>query len=114
MARRISTGTVVQAGVVVTAGDTFTVVTTSQTAVSGSAFFANTSAGAFTITLPAAPILNDFVVITDVAGAFEKYNLTIARNSNLIMGQAQDLIVNVLNASLTLVYSGATYGWKLV
>lgn len=113
MARRISTGTVVQAGVVISAGDTYTVVTTSQTAVSGSAFFANTSAGAFTITLPAAPILNDYVVITDVAGTFDRNNITVARNSLLIMGQAENLILNIRNASTKLVYSGATFGWKL-
>lgn len=113
MARRISTGTVVQAGVVISAGDTFTVVTTSQTAVSGSAFFANTSAGAFTITLPAAPILNDFVVINDVAGAFDRNNITVARNALLIMGQAENLILNIRHSSTKLVYSGATFGWKL-
>ena len=41
---------------------------------------ANTSGGAFTITLPGSPSANDRVVISDYGGTFDTYNLTVGRN----------------------------------
>ena len=77
-------------------------------------YFVNTSSAAVTITLPVAPLTGDSVTLIDLAGTFDTNNLTVARNGLKIMGLTENLIVSVEDAGLTLVYTGATYGWKLV
>ena len=96
------------------AGGSWSAITTATTATAGSKYFANTAAGSFILTLPASPTVNNSIRIADLAGTFNTKPLTIARNSTLIMGLAEDLIVDVKNASIELVYSGATYGWRIV
>ena len=96
------------------AGGSWSTIATATLAVAGAKYFANTATAAFTLTLPAAPATNTTVYIADLAGTFDRNSLTIARNSSLIMGLAEDLILNVKNVSVALVYSGVTYGWKLV
>ncbi len=76
-------------------------------------YFVDTSGAARTITLPASPQTGDQVSLVDLAGTFDTNNLTIGRNSLKIMGQAADLTVDVEHAGIQLVYTGATYGWKL-
>ena len=44
---------------------------------------------------------------------FDTNNLTIGRNGLLIMGLSENLIISTENASIGLVYTGVTYGWKL-
>ena len=88
-------------------------------AVSGAAehlgqYFANTSSGAFSILLPSDPADYTRIKIVDLAGTFDVNNLTVKRNGSLIMGLAEDLVLNIKNVSLTFVYSGDTYGWKIV
>ena len=87
--------------------------TSGFTAVAGEGYFCDTSGGAFTATLPASPTLGDEVTLVDYAGTFDTNNLTVGRNSENIQGSAADLTVSVERAGLTLVYSGATYGWLL-
>ena len=95
-------------------GGNFSTKTANYTAVAGDSLFCNTAAGSFTITLPATPAANDRVTIVDLAGTFNSRPLNVARNGVLLMGLAQDMSLNVVNASVTFVYSGATYGWRLV
>ena len=76
-------------------------------------YFVDTSGGAKTITLPASPQTGDQISLIDLAGTFDTNNLTIARNSLKIMGQTADMTVSTENAGIQLVYTGATYGWKL-
>jgi hypothetical protein len=95
-------------------GSVWTIKTANYTAVNNDYLFCNTSAGSFTITLPASPSVNDKVGIADLAGTFASYNLSVARNGQKIMGVAEDLALDVQNASVELTYSGATYGWRLV
>lgn len=92
----------------------FSIKTANYTAVAGDNLFCNTSGGSFTITLPASPTLNMAVKIVDLAGTFNSYPVTIARNGSVIMGLAQNMSANVVNSSITLVYSNSTYGWRLV
>ena len=87
---------------------------TTYLAVAGNRILADTSGGAFTITLPATPSVGDQVYITDTSGTFGTYNLTIGRNSTNIMGTAADYVLNVANANVSLVYAGATPGWRIM
>ena len=87
--------------------------TGTYTAVAGQGIFANTSGGAFTVTLPASPSLGNEVTIVDYAGTFDTFNLTVGRNSQPIMGTAADLTVSIERAGLTLVYVDSTQGWLL-
>ncbi len=72
-----------------------------------------TSASALTLTLPASPSLNDEIQILDASGNASTYNITVARNGNLINGNAGNLIIDNNGGWYTLLYTGATYGWKV-
>jgi len=86
----------------------WTVKSTTYTAVNGDRLIANTSAGAFTITLPATPITGAYVVITD-ANDWSANNLTVARNGSTIEGYAQDLLLNQKGVTVELIYDGVTW-----
>ena len=88
--------------------------TSNYTASAGEGVFANTTSSAFTVTLPSSPSLGDEVSIVDYAGTFDTNNLTVGRNSQPIMGAAENLTVAVERAAFSLVYSDSTNGWLLV
>lgn len=83
------------------------------TAFPGDKIFVNTSSGTVTITLPASPAVGDEVRFVDLASTFDTNNLTVARNGNKINNATSDLTVATEDAAFALVYSGATYGWKI-
>jgi hypothetical protein len=87
--------------------------TSSITVAANDRYFVDTTSGALTITLPASPLTGDQVSLLDLAGTFDTNNLTIGRNSLKIMGLTEDLVISQENAGIQLVYTGATYGWKL-
>ena len=72
-----------------------------------------TSASALTLTLPASPALNDEIQIVDASGNASTYNITVARNANKINGGENNLIIDTNGGWYTLLYTGATYGWKV-
>jgi hypothetical protein len=76
-------------------------------------YFCNTTSAAFTVTLPTAATIGDFISFIDYAGTFDTNNLTIARNGHNIQGAAADLTVATERAGFTLVYVDATQGWLL-
>jgi hypothetical protein len=76
--------------------------------------FVDTSGGAVTITLPSSPLVGDQIRVLDLASTFDTNNLTLARNGNNINGAAADLVVSTEDSAIGLVYTGATYGWKLI
>lgn len=93
----------------------FQIVTTNHAAVAGDDLFVNVSGGAVVITLPAAPLITDQpITVCHVGGAIASNNITIARNGKLIMGLAEDMIVNTTNASFELSFCNDTFGWRLV
>ena len=87
--------------------------TTTYTAAAGEGVFANTSGGAWTLTLPSSPSIGDEVSVVDYAGTFDTNNLTIGRNSKNIQGSAADLTVATERAGFTLVFTDNTQGWLL-
>jgi len=80
-------------------------------AVSGDLIMADTSAGSWTLTLPATPQSGDAVQIQDAGDSFHINNLTIARNGSTIMGLAENMLVDVQRASFTLIYNTTT--WRI-
>jgi len=97
-----------------TQGSDWLTKTGTYTAFAGDKIFVNTSSSAFTITLPASPSAGDEVRFLDLANTFDTNNLTVARNSEKIDGATSDLTVATEGAAFALVYSGSTYGWKLL
>ena len=85
--------------------------TSNYTAAAGQGIFANTTSGAFTITLPAGT-LGDEVTIVDYAGTFDSNALTVAADgSEKIFGSTDDLTVSTERAAFTLVFTDSTQGW---
>ena len=90
-------------------------------AASGGAYICNTGEiGAFTITLPANPNDNDYVLIADGYGTAKTANVTVGRNGQNIAGVAEDLVMDANYATLRLTYkttpdvTSSYIGWVLV
>ena len=90
----------------------FTAKTANYTAVSGDNILANTSAGSWTLTLPATPATGATVQIMDSIGTFGVYPLTVARNGSTIMSAAENMTLDVNGAATTFVYNGST--WRVI
>ena len=86
----------------------WTVRTSNYTAINGDRFVANTTAGSFTVTLPASPITGAYVQITD-GGNWAVNNLLINRNGSTIEGIADTLAIDIPQATVEFVYDGTTW-----
>jgi hypothetical protein len=82
--------------------------TTTYTATAPSAIIADTSGGDWTLTLPASPSTGDYVQLLDGAD-WSANNLTVARNGETIDGDAADLVMNIGNIAVDLIYDGTTW-----
>jgi len=69
---------------------------------------ADTSGGAFTVTLPASPAVGDTVVITDGAN-WATTNLTVGRNGSTIEGDAADMTMDIGGVAVQFTYDGTTW-----
>ena len=83
--------------------------TTNYAAEGGDIILANTSAAAFTVTLPLGPILGDLVTFIDTGGSFNTNPLIVARNGKAIMGLAEDMSLDIQNVSVTFIYSNGDW-----
>lgn len=86
-------------------------VTTSQSINSNDRVLVNTSGGAITLTLPAAPLVNDMVQIIDVGNVAATNKITVARNGQRIAGLLEDLTIDLNGSVTSLIFTGGTYGW---
>ena len=71
-------------------------------------------AASLTLTLPAGPVVGDEIEIIDIAGTAGTTNFTVARNNEKIQGLAENLVFNVNGKRIKLLYSGTTYGWRIM
>jgi hypothetical protein len=69
--------------------------------------------GGLTLTLPAGPAIGSVVEIVDISGTASTNFFTIARNGELIQSTAEDLIFNVNNKAMKLIYSNTAKGWRI-
>jgi hypothetical protein len=115
---KISGGTISGDTLTISGGGGISWQTTAQTsnftALVNEAYFVNTTAGAITVTLPLSPNAGEQIRFLDLASTFDTNNLTIGRNGNKIMGLTENLIVSTEDASIGLIYTGSTFGWKLI
>lgn len=89
-------------------------ISTSSNVNAGERIFAVATGGAFTLTLPGSPADGDTIQIIDVAGIFQTNNVTINRNGQKIQNLAENLVLDMNNAAVTMIFSGATYGWVFI
>jgi hypothetical protein len=87
----------------------YVVKTANYTVVDKQGVLADTSGGAFTVTLPATPAAGAQVVVADAGASWATNNLTVGRNGSTIGGLAQDLVCDITGASVQLVYDGSTW-----
>jgi len=88
--------------------------TANYTAVANDGVLTNTTAGAFTVTLPASPANGAQVIVADAAGTWGTNNLTVGRNGNNIADLAQDLVCDISGTSVQFVYnSSGTASWEV-
>jgi hypothetical protein len=92
----------------------YEVVSSARTLEAADLIAADTSGGAFTLTLPANPSNGDAADIFDFSDTFDTNNLTIARNGQRIESLEENLVCNVEGAYFTLIYTGATRGWQVL
>jgi hypothetical protein len=76
----------------------------------------DSSGGSFTITLPVSTslLVNDTIQFIDVTSSLGTNSVTVDRNGALIQGQSDNLTLDVNGATITLMYSGQTYGWIVI
>tara|TARA_R110000796_G_scaffold121605_3_gene235896 strand:+ start:553 stop:1248 length:696 start_codon:yes stop_codon:yes gene_type:complete len=91
---------------------TWRAITASETVQGGALILADTSGGAFTVTLPASPSAGDTVQIVDKGFNFNNANLTVGRNSKNIRNTSSDVVLSTAGTGINLVYTGDnTTGW---
>jgi hypothetical protein len=96
------------------AQQSWVVSTANVAAANGDGLLLDVSGGAFTVTLPAAPSVGDYVAFAHAAGDLSTNKVTVDRNSENILGQASNLEIDSDNlANFQLVYAGATAGWRI-
>jgi hypothetical protein len=86
---------------------TVNVISTNTTAVASRTYVFTAS---LTLTLPASPTAGDWVAFSNRSGTLTP---VIARNGQNIMGLAENMTIDSLNAGMTLTFTDATRGWVL-
>jgi hypothetical protein len=74
------------------------------------AYNADSTSAAFTLTMPASPTTDDWVIIRDVGRNTGTNNITLNRNGSNFYGAAEDYLMDVSGETVMFVYD-ATKGW---
>jgi hypothetical protein len=98
-------------------GVSYTAVKTANyTAANNEGVLTNTTGGAFTVTLPTSPSVGNIVLVIDSLSQWGTNNLTVDPTALIkIAGNTagDTLVCDITGATVTLVYTGATYGWNV-
>ncbi|WP_420588188.1 hypothetical protein [Bacterioplanoides sp.] len=84
------------------------------TAMAGQKILLDSSAGAFTVTLPASPGDGELIDFVDVGNALDTNPVSLNRNGKRIMGAEDNLTLDTSLVSLQLLYSNAELGWRIL
>ena len=87
--------------------------TANYTASANDGVLTDTTAGAFTVNLPASPANGAQVIVADVAGTWGTNNLTVGRNGSNIADVAQDLVCDINSVSVQFVYNSSGTTWEV-
>ena len=90
--------------------------TANYTAANNDGVLTNTTGGAFTVTLPTSPSVGNIIIVIDSLSQWGTNNLTIDPTASIkIAGNTagDTLVCDITGATVTLVYTGATYGWNV-
>ena len=90
--------------------------TANYTAANNDGVLTNTTGGAFTVTLPTSPSVGNIIVVVDSLSQWGTNNLTIDPTALIkIAGNTagDTLTCDITGATVTLVYTGASYGWNV-
>ena len=88
--------------------------TSSYTAAKNELVRCNTTAGAFSISMPASPSDGDIVGVVDIYNTFTANKLTILPNGGTIEGDATSLVLDISGTYVSFVYNSATTNWRLL
>ena len=106
----ITAGDLTTAVAAIPKGIRYIYATSNITAENYDGILANTTAGTFTVTLPASPSMGATVVVSD-AGNFYTNPLIVDRNGESIEGDLENLNLDIAGVSVTFVYTGSD--WQL-
>lgn len=83
---------------------------------SNSIIFVDTKNGEVILILPPNPEIGDKIIFYDYSNTWHLNNLTLVNNTKKIQNKLENLIVNINNIVLTLVYYGdsSAYGWNII
>jgi len=90
------------------------VVTTAETLVQNDLVAANSSGGAFSLTMPLAPTTQFLLTVVDYSNNWGTNNVTLLRNGSNFEGAAEDLVLDFDGGFVTLAWFDATQGWKVI
>lgn len=76
-------------------------------------YILDSSSSGFTVALPASPVSGDFVWLQDPKSTWASNSITVNRNGNNILGQADNLSLNVDDSVVILTYVGGVLGWDV-
>jgi len=96
-------------------GLSWSIKTANYTTSPGEGHLVDTSSASVTGTIHSAPGTGDTIAVGDLKGTFAINNCTIAMTGLTLHGvvQTADMVLDVKNQRVTLVYSGATDGWVI-
>jgi len=111
LANSVANGSVTPAGLSASVGaNAWLIKTSAYTALAGDRISADTTSGAFTITLPTSPASGTIVTIGDGGNNWTTNALTVRPGgANTINGIVQDFICNVSSYGVILFYNGTTW-----
>lgn len=87
--------------------------TTDFNAIAGITYCLDSSGGSFTMTLPSTPVVGNQIGFADCNSSLQTHAVTVANNSNILMGFNANMTVSTANAAATLIYSGVSLGWRM-
>ena len=90
-------------------GRTAIITSTLTLAVSG-VYHVDTTAGAFSVSMPPSPVANNWVMLRDIGRYCGRNNLTLARNGSNFYNQARDYVMNVSGETGLFVFD-SVQGW---